>query len=65
MKPSELKEYFKTGYAFGKKTGMSPMSFSYWLKWGYIPFSSQKKIESLTGGDLIAIWEDSDERKAS
>lgn len=61
MTPEELKKHFKTGYAFYKKTGMSHNSFENWIKWGFVPYLSQKKIEKITNGLLKAEWEDRDE----
>ncbi len=57
MIPDDLKSYFKTGYNFHQKTKMSENSYHNWFKWGYIPYASQKKIEKLTNGDLVAVWE--------
>jgi len=60
MTIQELKEYFKSGYGFRKATNMSDSSYCNWMKWGYIPFASQKKIEKITGGELKAVWVDRD-----
>ncbi len=56
MTPNDLIEYYKTGYNFAVQTKMSHNTFSNWVKAGYIPFASQKKIEQLTGGELKAEW---------
>ena len=58
MTPSDVKSFFKTGYNFRKKTGMSDNSMHNWVKWGYVPFASQKHIEKITGGALKAKWND-------
>lgn len=58
MKPQEVKEYFKTGYNFRKTTGMADNTLHNWVKAGYIPFVSQKKIEKITEGALVAEWDD-------
>ncbi len=57
MKPEEVKEYYKNGYQFNKSTKMSANSLANWLRQGYVPFMSQKKIEELTEGELSADWE--------
>lgn len=54
MTPKELKDYFKTGYRFWKETGFSAMSYSNWMKWGYIPIASQVEIQKITKGKLRA-----------
>jgi ABC-type long-subunit fatty acid transport system fused permease/ATPase subunit len=56
MKPSDVKSYYKSGYNFRKQTKMSDNSLHNWVKWGYVPFAAQKKIEELTGGKLAAVW---------
>jgi hypothetical protein len=58
MSPKEVKKYYRTQYNFHKETGMSAMSLCNWLKWGYVPFLSQKKIEELTNGTLKAVWDE-------
>lgn len=58
MKPQDVKDYYGSTYAFGEKTDMSPSSLQNWLKWGYVPFISQKKLEKLTEGKLVAEWSD-------
>jgi len=56
MTPEEVKEYFSTTYNFQKVTKMSNNTLCNWLKWGYVPYLSQKKIEILTNSKLIAEW---------
>ena len=56
MTPEEVRMHFKTGYNFRKKTGMSDNTMHNWINAGYIPFASQKKIEKITEGILIAEW---------
>ena len=58
MTPFDVKNYFKTGYNFRKLTGMSDNTMHNWIKWGYIPFVSQKHIEKITDGELIATWDE-------
>jgi hypothetical protein len=60
MTPKEVKKYFKTGYNFHKITKMSDNSMHNWIKWGYVPFVSQKKLEKITEGKLVAEWVDRD-----
>lgn len=57
MKPQEVKDFFKTGYKFGKLTKMSPNTLANWIKFGYVPCVAQKKIEQLTKGALTADWD--------
>lgn len=54
MTPADVKRYYKTGYSFEKKTGMSHSNFSNWTKQGYIPECSQLKLQILTHGQLQA-----------
>ena len=56
MTPADVKEYYRTGYNFRKHTGMSCSSLGNWLKWGFIPYDSQKKIEKESKGKLKAKW---------
>jgi hypothetical protein len=58
MNPEDIKKHYKTGYTFHKLTGMSAMSYWNWLKWGYVPFESQMKLQKLTQGQLKAEWEE-------
>lgn len=59
MKPTEVLEHYKSCHYFHKHTSMSASSLWNWVKWGYIPFESQKKIEEISKGKLKAKWEDS------
>ncbi len=54
MTTDELKDYYVNSYRFGKATSMSAISFSNWMKWGFIPMESQCKIEKATEGKLKA-----------
>ena len=58
MTPQEVKEYFKTGYKFKKQTKMSENNIPNWLTTGYVPFVSQKRIELITKGELVAEWDE-------
>lgn len=58
MTPREVKKYFKSGYNFRDKTGMSDNSMHNWIKSGYVPFVSQKHIEKITNGALVAVWDE-------
>lgn len=53
---AEVKEYFGNGYRFHKKTGMSQMTFKNWAIKGYVPLSSQFKLQQLTNKALTATW---------
>ncbi len=58
MSPDEIKKYYGDScYIFHKKTGMSAASLCNWLRWGYVPFTSQAKLQQLTKGGLKATWE--------
>lgn len=37
---------------------MSPNTLTNWVKCGYVPFKSQKKLEQLTDGKLKAVWDE-------
>ncbi len=65
MTPKEVQEYFKSGYKFHKFTKMSANSLGNWLNWGYVPYLSQKKIESLTNGKLAAVWSESEPKEVN
>jgi hypothetical protein len=54
MSPKDVKKYYGSTYNFNVKTEMSSSSLMNWLKWGYVPYLSQIKIERLTNGDLKA-----------
>lgn len=54
MTPQQVKEFFGSCYRFYKETGMSHSNLLHWRKRGGIPFSTQLKLEFLTGGKLIA-----------
>ena len=58
MTPQDVREHFKTGYNFRKLTGMSDNTMHNWINAGYIPYISQKKIEKVTDGSLVAVWDD-------
>lgn len=54
MTLDDLKEYFKSKLQFEKQTGLKRQNWHAWLKRGYIPLVSQKRIEELTQGNLKA-----------
>lgn len=58
MKPNEVLAFYKSCYHFNQATTMSASSLWNWVKWGYVPFESQKKIETISKGGLKAVWED-------
>ena len=60
MKPKDVKAHYGTGYKFRKETGMSPNTLTNWIKCGYVPYKSQRKIEQLTDGKLEAVWDDNE-----
>lgn len=54
MTIDDVYKYYGTGYQMQKRHGLAQNNFKYWLKIGYIPLSTQLKIEQLTGGELEA-----------
>lgn len=58
MKPSDVRQYYGSSYNFRKQTKMSGTSLQNWVRWGFVPFVSQKKIEELTNGKLVAVWDE-------
>ena len=54
MTIQELKNYYKSSYAFAQATKMSHSSYQNWIEWGFIPIESQIKIERLSAGGLRA-----------
>ncbi len=58
MKPEDVKRHFNTGYNFRKKTGMSDNTLHNWVKWGYVPYCSQKWVEKVTNNELVAEWDE-------
>ncbi len=56
MTPDEVLKKYGSQYKFHQQTGMSHRSLGNWIKWGYVPESSQYKIERLTNGELKTEW---------
>jgi len=54
MTIEEVYNYFKSGRQMQIKTGLSHSNFQRWKQYGYIPITTQMKIERLTDGDLKA-----------
>lgn len=54
MTTEEVRNYYVNGYLFKKRTGMAQDSFHNWMRKGYVPINSQKKLEKLTDGELKA-----------
>lgn len=63
MTPIDVYEYYDGDLNFHHKTKMARNSVRNWIKWGYIPYVSQKKLERLTNGKLVAVWEHSEPTK--
>lgn len=61
MRPSQVREYYKTGYNFHQETGMSANTFYGWLKKGFVPVAAQSRIEKLTKGKLKASFHEEPE----
>ena len=58
MTIDEIVEYFGNFYRMCKRTGLTYGCLYRWKKLGYIPYSSQKKIEIASGGVLKVRMED-------
>lgn len=54
MKIEDVIEYFGSGYNMQKLHGLSHSNFAHWRKLGYVPITTQIKIERLTKGALKA-----------
>ena len=54
MTPNDVKEFFKTGYVFEKKTKMSHNTMFNWIKKGFVPVPAQCVLEKITNGQLKA-----------
>lgn len=54
MTVDDILAMYRTTYQFAKKTGMSYGNVKNWQRLGYIPMSTQLKIEKLTGQKLKA-----------
>ena len=54
MTLKEVKDYYKSSYAFQIQTGMKHGNWYNWNKKGYIPLLSQLRLEKLTNGELKA-----------
>jgi hypothetical protein len=50
----DVYDYFGSGYAMQKSTGLNHSNFKNWRDKGYIPIATQMKIERLTNGELKA-----------
>lgn len=59
MKLSDVYLYFGGKWTnIAKSTGISRAAVSLWVKQGYIPYSSQLKIQAVTGDELQASIDD-------
>jgi len=58
MKLDDVLAYYGNSYQFRKQTKMSINNIRNWRLLGYIPPSSQMKLERLTEGALKACFED-------
>lgn len=54
MRIIDVLEYFGSSYFFEKNTKMAHQNINNWKKLGYIPITTQLKIEKLTSGKLKA-----------
>ena len=63
MTPKQVRRYYDNSCAkFHKRTGMSTGSLQNWLRWGFVPMLSQRKLEKLTNGELAADWKHSNDK---
>ncbi len=58
MKIEEVRAYWGSARKFIKMTGIGQSNFYNWKRWGYIPHKAQLKIQELSGGKLVARYED-------
>ncbi len=58
MTLDELKKKFQNGNRFEIETGMSHVNWANWFRRGYVPIESQRKLERITKGKLIASLDD-------
>ena len=58
MTIDEVLEYYGTAHRMERKHGLSHNNINNWRKYGYIPITTQMKIERLTEGDLKASLSD-------
>lgn len=54
MTVDDVLKFYRTGYQFSKRSGISPTSLYNWKKLGYIPIVSQMRIEKISNGNLKA-----------
>ena len=54
MTVDEILGVYGTTYKFAKQTGLSYANVKNWQRLGYIPMSTQKKIQLITEGRLLA-----------
>lgn len=54
MTIEDVINYFGSGYKLNLLTNMSKTTFHNWKKKGYVPISTQIKLESFTKGKLKA-----------
>jgi len=62
MKLEDILTYYGSSYQFRKQTKMSINNIRNWRKLGYIPPSSQMKLEKLTSGILKADFADAEKQ---
>lgn len=58
MTVDDILRYYGSGYVFEQKTKMSHVNLLNWVKRGYIPLESQRKVELKSGGALKVKFED-------
>jgi len=62
MTPEEIKRHYGSTYRFQKETGMGSATLHLWLKKGYVPISSQARLQLISNGALKADPEKPKER---
>lgn len=58
MKIEDVLRFFGSGWKMTQKIGMATQNIKNWKKRGFIPISTQVKIEKLTQGKLRASLDD-------
>jgi hypothetical protein len=56
MTPQDVLRKYGSQYNFHKATGMAHGSLGNWIKWGFVPETSQYKLERITDGELKSNW---------
>lgn len=63
MTVDQLYEHYKTWGEMSYQLRLSPYTYRYWIKKGYIPYSTQCMIEKKTNGMFKASFEDASKKE--